>query len=201
MRQALLVGAAEADRATRTSDKESAGSRRTDNRGLDIQAGCGYPCEAHQRSVIRSAGLSTPDGLRLRTCVGDPRCADVTVSQKLLDGPDVVPRLEQVRRERVAKGVRAGALGDRGKPHGLPDRSLENRFVQMVATVTMVGTSRPEIRPGRGARGTRQPLGLGDDGPLDGDLHVCERHACVQDHLDADPRPIDRIAIRAARCT
>jgi hypothetical protein len=40
---------------------------------------------------------------------------DVTVSQKLLDGPDVVPRLEQVGRERVAKGVRAGALGDRGR--------------------------------------------------------------------------------------
>ena len=49
----------------------------------------------------------------------DLRRADVTVSQKLLDGPDVVPRLEQVRREGVPKGV----------------RSLENRFVQMVATV------------------------------------------------------------------
>jgi hypothetical protein len=45
----------------------------------------------------------------------DLRRADVTVSQKLLDGPDVMPRLEQVGRERVAKGVRAGALGDRGR--------------------------------------------------------------------------------------
>lgn len=33
----------------------------------------------------------------------DLRRADVTVSQKLLDGPDVVPRLEQVRREGVPR--------------------------------------------------------------------------------------------------
>ena len=53
--------------------------------------------------------------------------------QERLDGSDVVAVLEQVRRERVAQGVGAGALGQRG----LTDRELEgplqDRLVQVVA--------------------------------------------------------------------
>ena len=59
----------------------------------------------------------------------DLRGADVTVSQELLDGADIVARLEQVRRERVAKGVAGDVLGDADGGHGAPDRILNNGFV------------------------------------------------------------------------
>ena len=84
---------------------------------------------------MRSAGLFDAGGATVENVGVDLRGADVTVSQELLDGADIVACLEQVRREGVAKGVRACALGDPGEPHGIPDRTLQDRLVEMVAAV------------------------------------------------------------------
>ena len=50
----------------------------------------------------------------------------VPVAQQLLDGADVVAVLEQVGREGVPQGVRAGPLGDAGPPDRLLDGPLED---------------------------------------------------------------------------
>ena len=49
--------------------------------------------------------------------------------QQLLDGPDVVAVLKQVRRERVPLGVWAGALGHPGLPNRVLDGPLQDRLV------------------------------------------------------------------------
>ena len=53
--------------------------------------------------------------------------------EKLLDRPDVVAVLQQVRGERVAEGMAGGALLDGGSPDGLPHGTLKHGFVQVVA--------------------------------------------------------------------
>jgi hypothetical protein len=62
-------GAGEAGAATLTSDKKYARSRIRNRRGLDIPFERVGPSEAHQMSFSQSAGLSTPEGPRLRMCV------------------------------------------------------------------------------------------------------------------------------------
>ena len=59
--------------------------------------------------------------------------AHVFVTQKLLDGANVVARFEQVGSEGVAEGVAADALGDAGLAYGVLDRPLQERFVEVVA--------------------------------------------------------------------
>jgi hypothetical protein len=43
--------------------------------------------------------------------------ADITLPEQLLDRPDVVPRLEQMRREAVRKAMARSALSDRAMSH------------------------------------------------------------------------------------
>ena len=59
---------------------------------------------------MRSAGLFDAGGATVENVGVDLRGADVTVSQELLDGADIVACLEQVRREGVAKGVQLARL-------------------------------------------------------------------------------------------
>jgi hypothetical protein len=69
MGRELPPDAGEASGATLTSDKKYARSRIKNSRGLDIPFKRVCPSEAHQMSFIQSAGLSTPEGPRLRMCV------------------------------------------------------------------------------------------------------------------------------------
>ena len=82
--------------------------------GWSCQLGRGSSEICHEIGRAFDAGGATVENVGV-----DLRGADVTVSQELLDGADIVARLEQVRREGVAKGVRACALGDPGEPHGI----------------------------------------------------------------------------------
>src|SRR5262245_36221587 len=63
----------------------------------------------------------------------DHRRRDIAMPEQLLDGADVVPSLEQMRREAVAQRVRADGLDDAGVPAGLADGTLNDGFVLMVA--------------------------------------------------------------------
>ena len=58
--------------------------------------------------------------------------ADVVVAQELLDGADVVARLEQVGGERVAKGVARDVLGQSGVHGGAVDCALKHGLVGVV---------------------------------------------------------------------
>ena len=62
----------------------------------------------------------------------DLGCADVPVTEELLDGPDVVVVLEEVGGEGVAKRVTGCALRDGRPAHGLLHRPLEHGLVQVV---------------------------------------------------------------------
>ena len=63
----------------------------------------------------------------------DHRGTDVTVTEELLDGPDVVVILEQVGGKGVSEGVARGKLGNARGPDGVLHGALENGFVEMVA--------------------------------------------------------------------
>ena len=54
------------------------------------------------------------------------------MTQKLLDGSDVVAVFKQMRRKRMAKRVRARRLANPGFLHCVFHRLLQDRFVQMV---------------------------------------------------------------------
>ncbi len=62
----------------------------------------------------------------------DHRRTDVPVPEQLLDRPDVVPRLQQVRREGVTERVTRRRPGNPSRPGRLLDGSLHHRLVQMV---------------------------------------------------------------------
>jgi hypothetical protein len=68
----------------------------------------------------------------------DHGSADITVAEKLLDGPDVVVVLQQVGGEGVAEGVARGGLGETGGADRVLHGALEDRFVEMVAA-TLAG--------------------------------------------------------------
>ena len=55
------------------------------------------------------------------------------MAQELLDRTDVVPALQEVGGEGVAQGVAGGGLGQGGTAGGVADRSLHDRFVEMMA--------------------------------------------------------------------
>ena len=54
------------------------------------------------------------------------------MSEKLLHGPDVRPRLQQVGGETVPQGVWSGRLGDAGALRGLLDGALQQALVDMM---------------------------------------------------------------------
>jgi hypothetical protein len=53
------------------------------------------------------------------------------MAEQFLDGPDVRPGLEQVRRERVPEGVARHAFRESGPARCLSHRALDRRLVQM----------------------------------------------------------------------
>lgn len=59
--------------------------------------------------------------------------ADVLVSEKLLDGTNVVPRLKQMRGEGVSKGVATYVLYQPGLPDCFLYSSLKNCLVQVMS--------------------------------------------------------------------
>jgi hypothetical protein len=61
----------------------------------------------------------------------DHRGTDVGVSEQLLDCPDVVSGLEQMRCEGMEDGVAAGALGQPCPARRFGNRPLNGRLVQM----------------------------------------------------------------------
>ncbi len=68
-------------------------------------------------------------------CIGHRR-AFILVPQQLLDRPDIVAVLQQVRREGVLKHVAAGWLYDTRLPDPVRRCPLEHRFVQVVPPPT-----------------------------------------------------------------
>ncbi len=61
------------------------------------------------------------------------RGAHVLVTQQLLDGANVVARLDEVRRKRMAQGVRAQRLVDPGAQACCFHRTRENSVIEMVS--------------------------------------------------------------------
>lgn len=57
----------------------------------------------------------------------------VLVTQKLLNGPDVITRFQQVGRKAVAKGMRCGVLANGRRADGSPEGFLNGTGVDMVA--------------------------------------------------------------------
>src|SRR5262249_51870552 len=60
--------------------------------------------------------------------------AHVLVTQELLDGPDIVAFLQQMRCEGVPEGVAACGLGDGGCQDCASDGALEDRLVEVVSS-------------------------------------------------------------------
>src|SRR5262245_55077370 len=80
------------------------------------------------------------------------RRGHISVAQEFLHGADIVTVFEQVRGEGVAERVAGGPLGDAGGHHRVLHRTLEDRFMQMMAT-TLAGDLVHV-----GARGWKDPL-------------------------------------------
>ena len=59
---------------------------------------------------------------------------DAPVAEELLDGPDVVSILEQMGRERVAKGVAGDSFRQPDRPRGPSDGALHGRGMKVEAT-------------------------------------------------------------------
>jgi len=71
------------------------------------------------------------------------------MTEQRLDGPDVRPILEQVRREGMAEGVPAGRLGEAGIANGLFHGALQHGLVEVMpatlaALAVEIGTRRGE---------------------------------------------------------
>jgi hypothetical protein len=60
------------------------------------------------------------------------RRPDILVPQEFLDGPNVIPVLEEMRGKGVAERVAGRRLGHPSPEDGLPYRPLDDRFVQVV---------------------------------------------------------------------
>jgi hypothetical protein len=78
-----------------------------------------------------AANAAAPD---LEDVGVDHRCADVAVTEQLLDRPDVVPSLQEVGRERMTQAVRRRRLVDSSPLDGSLERPLKCLVVRMVAT-------------------------------------------------------------------
>ena len=64
-------------------------------------------------------------------CV-DHRGCHVPVAEELLNGSDIVPRLEKMRGKRVPERVAARSLGESGREHGRPNVALKYGLVKVV---------------------------------------------------------------------
>ncbi len=82
----------------------------------------------------------------------DHRCPDVLVAEQLLDRANVVPVLQEMRRERVPQRVAACPLLDPGLPQRGPHSPLDSLFVQVMPS------SHAGSRVGRQARRREHPL-------------------------------------------
>jgi hypothetical protein len=87
------------------------------------------------------------------------------VAQQLPQDADVRAILEQMRRKGVPEGMTGGTLGDARRPHRIPDCSLRDRLVQMVAS--HLAAPFVHVRP----RGLEHPL-PGPQSPLAGQVVV-----------------------------
>ena len=90
----------------------------------------------------------------------DHRGTDVTVTEELLDGPDVVVVLEQVGGKGVSEGVARGELGNARGTDGVLHRALENGFVEMVAAALPGETIHVESRGGEDSLPRPFPTGV-----------------------------------------
>lgn len=72
--------------------------------------------------------------------------------EQLLDGPDVVPVLEQVGRKRVAEDMAGDVLGNAGSSSGLRHGALEHGLMQVVPAPLPCRPVQVE------ARGRKHPL-------------------------------------------
>ena len=57
---------------------------------------------------------------------------NVAVTEEFLDGADVVPSFQKMRREAMAERVRSDGLGDGGRASSGVNGLLHDRFVQMM---------------------------------------------------------------------
>ena len=91
----------------------------------------------------------------------DLRRRHVLVPQQFLDRADVVPRLQQMRRERMAQGMAGRRLDDPGPQARAPHRTLQRRLINMVAThqpaarILRWRQRRKHVEPAQLAVGTR----------------------------------------------
>ena len=70
----------------------------------------------------------------------DHRRRNVLVAEQLLDSPDVVAILEQVRGEAMAQDMRRHGLGQPGLASCLEHRALDDFLIQMVPSHMVLGT-------------------------------------------------------------
>ena len=82
----------------------------------------------------------------------DYRRPHILVSQQLLDGPDIVPILQEVRGKRVAEGVTRGGPGQARPSHRFFDGPLDDRFMQMMPVP--LGSLQPGTSPGASENGS-----------------------------------------------
>ena len=113
-----------------------------------------HRCSSSRSRVVSEeiSGAADGRGAALEGVCVDHRRADISVSEKLLDGPNVVAVFEEVGREGMAKRVARGPLRDASRGHGPFHRALEHGFVEVVTTKS--------VRSGMsiGAAGGKDPM-------------------------------------------
>jgi hypothetical protein len=105
---------------------------------------------------------------------------EVAVAEEFLDSADVVARLEEMGGEAVAKGVARSGLGEARPDDGFVDGSLEERLIDVVATLGLGPFVEPpaflgeDPLPGPVGRGVgvleSQGVGQGDPAPTIGEV-------------------------------
>lgn len=95
--------------------------------------------------TIQIGALSTPIQY-----VGLDHCGlHVLVSQQLLDGPNIVPILQEVRRKGVPEGVTRGEFGQPSPSHRPLDGPLDDGLMQMMPVPRRCATVHVVRRGGR----------------------------------------------------
>lgn len=119
------------------------------------------PTPSHHHTIQRRPYPHHPLA-RLRLAVRvDHRRLHIRVTQQLLDRADVVPILQQVRRETVPKRVAGHALGQLRLLSRLLDRGLDRRFKHVPPpALPRVGVPRQLMR-GEEVLPLQRPRGLG----------------------------------------
>src|SRR5205814_4739021 len=112
----------------------------------------------------------------------DHRRADVAMAEQLLDGPDVVTVVEQVRGEGMPERVTARVLEDAGLAQGALDGTLDDGLVQVMAaalageSLHIVAGRRGHPLPAELASGvrvlSRQRVGHGDPARAGLEVHA-----------------------------